>query len=332
MRALIYSTLIVLCLYQTAFAQTETFDVSTFMPAKIWQRTASRVNAGDRMANAIDRKMVALMDEDSSGGIAYAIPDGWSGQTFPDSIIYVSPMFNNGEKCMLAVFQMRPTSGNLQDDAINVFREVFKADPFQNSSYPYPSPTLGRGISAQGWEYVTIRKSIRGQVGDYGSLLGVTVFVAKHGNEMAAVAATSKDPLVSMCFGEMVRDEWPRFFHSLQFKNWRPTGREQAVKQRLAGKWTMATGNVAGQYTFTSSGRYTSAGAYRQPSHTLFGDGAYSIRGNVITFTADNNKSNPPASWYRLEQESKDLGRTWSDKLCLLQEEVGGEVCYRRTE
>lgn len=104
------------------------------------------------------------------------------------------------------------------------------------------------------------------------------------------------------------------------------------MKQRLAGKWTTATGNVASQYTFTPIGRYATAGAIRQPNYASFGDGACSIRGNVITFTADDHKSHPTTSWYRLEQESKDLGRTWSDKLCLLQEGVGGEACYRRTE
>lgn len=303
MRSLICSTLIVLCLYQTAFAQTS---------------------------------------EEPSGDFAYAIPEGWTGQKYPDGIVYVSPVFNNDEKCVLTVFQMRPTSGNLENDASNVFREVFNTDPFQNSSYPYPSPTLGKGISPQGWEYFIIKKSIRGQVGDYGSLLGVTVFVAKQGNKVAAVVATSKDPLVSMCFGELVRDEWPRFFHSLQFKNWRPTGQEQAMKQRLAGKWTTTTASVADQYTFTPIGQYMTAAAaqYRnrlsrtevlETTHAFFGDGAYSIGGNVITFTADDNKSNPTTRWYRLEQESKDLGRTWLDKLCLLQEGIS-EVCYGRTE
>ncbi len=171
---------------------------------------------------------------------------------------------------------------------------------------------------------------------------GLPFSLQKQGNKVAAVVATSKDPLVSMCFGELVRDEWPRFFHSLQFKNWRPTGREQAMKQRLAGKWTTTTASVADQYTFTPIGRYMSAAAaqYRnrlsrtevlETTHAFFGDGAYSIGGNVITFTADDNKSNPTTRWYRLEQESKDLGRTWLDKLCLLQEGIS-EVCYGRTE
>jgi hypothetical protein len=89
-----YSTLIVLCLYQPSFAQT---------------------------------------GEESSGDIAYTIPKGWIGQTYPDGIVYVSPVFNTGEKCVLTIFQIQPTSGNLQNDASNVFREVFHTDPFQTA-------------------------------------------------------------------------------------------------------------------------------------------------------------------------------------------------------
>jgi len=37
------------------------------------------------------------------------------------------------------------------------------------------------------------------------------------------------------------------------------------------------------------SRREATAGDFRQPHYTFFGDGAYSIRGNVITFTVENN-------------------------------------------
>lgn len=84
--------------------------------------------------------MVVLIGEDFSGSVVYAIPEGWTGQKYPDGIVYVSPVFNNSEKCVLTVFQMRMSSGNVQNDAANVFREVFNTDPFQNSSYPYPFP------------------------------------------------------------------------------------------------------------------------------------------------------------------------------------------------
>lgn len=77
------------------------------------------------------------------------------------------------------------------------------------------------------------------------------------------------------------------------------------MKQRLAGKWTTATGSVGGYYTFTPDGRDTTAGSIREPNYTFIGDGTYSIRGNVIMFTADNNKSRSRTNWYWLEQESK---------------------------
>jgi len=36
------------------------------------------------------------------------------------------------------------------------------------------------------------------------------------------------------------------------------------------------------------------------------------------------------AAQFRLEQESKDLGRSWADTLCLLSPGNTGEVCYNR--
>ncbi len=45
-----------------------------------------------------------------------------------------------------------------------------------------------------------------------------------------------------------------------------------------------------------------------------------------MTLVADNDASHPSQGYFRIEQESKDDGRTWVEKLCLLREEVG-EVC-----
>ena len=33
---------------------------------------------------------------------------------------------------------------------------------------------------------------------------------------------------------------------------------------------------------------------------------------------------------FRLEQESKDFGRSWTDSMCLLGPGSSGEVCYKR--
>jgi hypothetical protein len=269
----------------------------------------------------------------------YAIPQGWNTTSYPDGLVHASPTYNNGERCQITVLQMRPASGNVAMDAIGVFTEIFKSDPRQNAQYPYPSPMFTRGTSGDGWEYFMIQKALGGQVGDYGAPRG-RVFAAQLNDRLALVLTTSKDPLVSMCFGELVRDEWPRFFHSLHFKNWKPIGQERKNVARLAGTWTTATATVADRYSFAPNGRYGTAAAatYRtriSPNEVLattqafFGNGSYVIKGNTIVFTADDKKNSPVTRWFRLEEVSKDVGQTWSERLCIF-DVVIGEVCYQR--
>ena len=47
-------------------------------------------------------------------------------------------------------------------------------------------------------------------------------------------------------------------------------------------------------------------------------DGAWSLDGQAVVLTKDNDKANPSKGWIRLEQESYDNGNTWSYKLYLL--------------
>jgi hypothetical protein len=275
----------------------------------------------------------------SFGDYLYAVPKGWNSTTYSDGMVHASPTFNNGERCQITVLQMRPASGDVAVDAIGAFTEIFKADPRQNAAYPHPSPTFTHGTSGDGWEYFMIQKSLGGQVGDY-SAVQARVFAARLNDRLALVLTTSKVPLVSMCFGELVRDEWPRFFHSLHFKSWRPITQEQKNVARLAGTWTTATATVADRYSFAPNGRYGTAAAatYRtriSPNEVLattqafFGNGSYAIKGNAIVFTADDDKKNPVTRWFRLEDVSKDVGRTWTEQLCILDAAMG-EVCYRR--
>ena len=65
-----------------------------------------------------------------------------------------------------------------------------------------------------------------------------------------------------------------------------------------------------------------------------FGDGSYSINSNNIVLTHDNDKGHPEYGFIRLEQESKDEGRTWTPKLYLLLKSVVDgseyEVAYEK--
>lgn len=269
----------------------------------------------------------------------YSIPQGWNATTYPDGLVHSSPTFSNGERCQLTVLQMRRASGDVAMDAIGAFTEIFKSDPRQNASYPYPAPTFTHGTSGDGWEYFMIQKSLGGQVDDYSAVQG-RVLAARLNDRLALVLTTSKAPLVSMCFGELVRDEWPRFFHSLHFKSWKPIGQEQRTLARLVGTWTTATATVADRYSFAPNGRYGTAAAatYRtriSPNEVLattqafFGNGSYAIRGNTIVFTADDRKGSPVTRWFRLEDVSKDVGQTWKERLCIFDPAIG-DVCYER--
>ena len=278
------------------------------------------------------------------GNYSYTIPQGWSGRTYPDGgIVYGSQLYNNGERCQISVFPLRPTSGNLVTDARTVYAQIFQTDPFQNNDYPYPAAVFIRGTSGDGWPYFIIEKSIHGRAGDYGTLVGTRLMAVGLGNQMATITSTGKDFEVSMCFGEIVHDDWPAFFHTIHFKNWTVVPQEGGVPRRLAGTWTVVTSTVADRYTFAGNGRYASAGAAMtttqisptellQTTNAYFGDGAYAISGNTITLTKDTDRAHPERGYFRVEQVSKDGGATWTDRLCLLMEDVGGEVCYKRDQ
>jgi hypothetical protein len=214
---------------------------------------------------------------------------------------------------------------------------LFHADPL--TSYPSPPPILTRGVSPQGWEYFGIRKLVGGQEGE-ARTTGVTLLLARLETQNATIVGTSKDFLSSRCFGQLDGDAWPRFFSSLGFKNAQPSKQaELAMQQHLAGTWLAATGNVGLGYTFLGNGRYKSTGVtqYRTPAsnertlettQAFFGDGSYSFDGNTMLLDRDDHQ--PSTKFFRLEQVSKDSGRTWREELCLSDSESAGEVCYRK--
>ena len=273
----------------------------------------------------------------SLASYVYVTPPTWTQQQMPDRIVLRSPIYSNGEACQLTLLPWRSSAQPLDNEAISAFRAIFQTDPL--STYPSPPPTMARGTSPQGWQYFTIRKLVGGQEGE-ARTRGAILLVARVDGQLATIVGTSKDFMVSNCFGLLHGDLWPAFFYTLQFKNASTSGHEHAtLQQRLAGSWITATGTVGLAYTFQANGRYASTGAtqYRsrvsdttvlQTTTGFFGDGAYSFDGNMLVLKGDNNKRS--SFFFRLEQVSKDGGRSWNDQLCLLTPAASGEVCYRR--
>jgi len=273
----------------------------------------------------------------SLANYVYLPPPGWSRQEMPDRVVLTSPVYSNGEACQLTMLPFQTSTQTLDYEGIGAFRAIFQADPL--STYPSPPPRLARGVSPQGWEYFTIHKLVGGQEGE-SRTRGAILFMAKVDGQIATIVGTSKDFIVSNCFGLTILDVWPAFLSTLQFKNARPSGQEHAaVQQRLTGNWIMATGGVGLYYTFQANGRYADAAASQirtRVSSTevlatttgFFGDGAYSFEGNTLVMKRDDNQVF--TFFFRLEQVSRDSGRTWKDELSLLKPGASGEVRYRR--
>jgi len=267
------------------------------------------------------------------GEYVYATPVGWTTNQYPDGIVLTSPVSNTGERCLISMWPMRPASASLQGDANNIFQDVFKTyEPRNRTSGGTPvTQSVVRGTAGQGWDYRIVKKGIgkpSDLSGSYETLLGF-VFVAKLNHRLAVISGLSKEPLVSTCFGEILSNAWPKFFYSLRFGNWTSIDQVSAMRTKLAGVWTSATGTSADQFSFAANGRYSTAAAaqsYNRISSTevsettqaFFGNGAFTLTGNTIALTPDDRRNHAEPALFRVEEESKDDGKSWVETLYLL--------------
>jgi hypothetical protein len=266
----------------------------------------------------------------SLGDYVYTAPSGWTANQYPDGIVLTSPMASNGEKCLISMWPMRESSGNLHRDAELAFREIFNTYQLksQTSGGFLLQSSITRGTSGQGWDYLIMKNGIAKPGGQYETLLGF-VMVAKLSNRLAVISGLSKDPLVSTCMGELTGStNWPKFFYGLSFKSWQTGDQTQTTRKRLAGVWTAATASASDQITFAGNGRYANAAAAQQyhlsstelltTTQAYFGNGSYTLRGNAITLTQDDRRNQPDRGFFRVEEESKDGGLSWTPALYIL--------------
>jgi hypothetical protein len=259
----------------------------------------------------------------------FTAPAGWAAQKLSDAIMLSSPPSETNEKCLLYLMPMRPAGANLLQDAYNAFRDVWLHNFVLRNQTPagfaFPESII-HGYSGQGWEYVIVRKGIAQPNNPQESRLGF-VMVAKLDNRVAVISGLSKDPLVSACMGEnRGTTNWPKFFYSLSFKSWQAGDQTPALRKLLAGEWIAATATAGDMITFAGNGRFANAAAAQQyhltanelitTTQAYFGNGSYTLRGNAITLAQDDKRTTN--GFYRIEQESKDEGRTWADVFYLM--------------
>ena len=313
-------------------------------PSSDASSTASPANpgnasgAGHSQSNAIG---LATLNE-----YIFSVPPGWTPTKYSDGIVLMSPASVTNERCVVTISPMRRSSGgNLLAEADSVFRDVYRQYDLRNMTNrgtQMPN-SIVHGVSGQGWEYVMIRRGIAPR-GSPESRLGF-VFVAKLDSRLAVISGVSKDPLVSTCMGELAHNFWPRFFYSLGFKDWSAPDQAAAMRKRIAGVWMSATGVAADKITIAGNGRFANAAARQQydlissnealvTTTAAFGNGSYTLQGNAITMVQDDRQNQPETGFIRMEEESKDEGRTWAPVLYLLRvSKVDGadyEVRYLR--
>jgi hypothetical protein len=276
----------------------------------------------------------------------FTAPAGWNAKRNPNAIVLESPLLGTSEKCFITFLPIRPAGPDVVADAVRIFGEewgAFEMRDRDGRGGDMP-PVLVRGTSGQGWDYAILKRGL-GPRGSPETRLAF-LLAARLNDRLAVISGLSKDPLVSACFGELYASLWPRFFYSLSFRNWTPPGDQAAaMRRRMAGVWIGGGATAAGQFVFSANGRYGGAAASQQYNRinsrellttttAFFGDGAYSLRGNSITLTP--NGSAPENGFIRIEQESKDGGRSWADWLYLLRTSaVDGkeyEMKYQRTQ
>ena len=268
----------------------------------------------------------------SFGDYVFTAPEGWTSTPAGNGLWLASPPTEAGERCTLGLWPMAPSSGDLFADAQRAWGQVFTGFAIRPED-PLNKTVLVRGVAPQGWEYALLRRGILWPANP-DALLGGFIMVARLGDRVAVLSFLSKDPKLSGCYmyGYAFHPEvWPRFFAGLRFRNWTPPA-GTGLAQRIHGQWesigTSTGGGAVLQYAFTPAGRYAFTGVGQRYmglsryetavwTSTTFGDGSYVLRGNELTLQPDHG--GPDMFLVRLEQVSEDGGRTWTEKLFMMQ-------------
>jgi hypothetical protein len=262
----------------------------------------------------------------------YTAPEGWTPTPSGTGLWIASPPSDAGERCTIGLWPMAPASNDLFADAQQAWGRIFQGFVIRPED-PLNKTVLVRGVAPQGWEYALLRRGIV-YPANPDAQLGGFIMVARLGDRDAVVSFLSKDPRFSACYmyGYAFHPEvWPRFFANLHFRNWTPPS-GTGLAQRIQGSWesfgTSTGGGAALQYAFTPAGRYAFFGVGQRYmalsrfeaavwTSTTFGDGSYSIRGGELVLRPDHG--DPDVFFIRLEQVSEDGGRTWTEKLFMMQ-------------
>lgn len=263
-------------------------------------------------------------------GWSFDAPPGWKTNRTAGAIV-----LTDGQ-CTLALLPFRPAGPSLEKDADAVFAEAFRGQGwavFNNAGGPYAK--MSKGTAPDGWEYFQARAYLnRGDRmnNTRQDMMGL-VFIARVGAQDAVIVGTrpgdEEHALVQVatntpyCLDEYKSTDWPRIFHSLKFKDWKPSN--DVVAKALLGKWHAPGITAAVDYAFAPNGRYATSAGWAQynridaqtvlmTTHGVFGNGKWKLDGATLTLTPDKGA----AEVYRVRIQSDSEFGVWNEALYLL--------------
>jgi hypothetical protein len=90
----------------------------------------------------------------------YAVPNGWTTTVSPDGILLRATVLSTGENCLIGLAPPVPSAGDLFADANMAWARSFAGFDVRPTMTFAAGPHIIRGVAAQGWEYVIVKRGV----------------------------------------------------------------------------------------------------------------------------------------------------------------------------
>ena len=276
----------------------------------------------------------------------YTAPEGWSTQINNDLIM----LQNMQSGCLIRMLAPQPSSGNLQQDAKNVFDMMYPG--WQYAKTGQQQYILSKGYFPKGFEYFMMEapmKKLSAVGSNYDEYEDGAALVVGLGNQIVIISVRHNSSLLAHISCVHKYETWRRFFNSFTVKKINaPPNAEKESPKRIIGKWSMSESRATSEYIFAANGQYKFVGALGSSyttsdynydylhikTYAFKGDGSYSITGNRLTLKKNGNNQ-PEQVSFRFEQVNYG-GTGWKERLYILTTGLttGGfnEVCYEKND
>jgi hypothetical protein len=271
----------------------------------------------------------------------FIAPQGWQVRREGEHLA----IQNMSSGCLILVLTPQASSGNLEQDAANVFLTMYQGWQYRGTGRQ--QFTLSKGRLPKGLEYVMVAAAMSKPSADgtrYDGFEEGVALVIGFGRQIAIVSVRHRSDM--MGHDECRKYEtWRRFFNSFTVKNAAAPNIVDDAAGRIVGVWTASEAGAVGEYVFAANGNYAQGGALGSTStvtngdhsqihlttYNFQGDGSYALNGNRLTMRRRGAQSDQAT--IRFAQVNH--GSTgWTDQLCMLKVAADNgkeyEVCLER--